>query len=254
MDGSIVAYIEPAAYASNAERTSACEPTGCGSCKLHGACMLAGAASDTVVVPLRIKRGEALYRAGDHFRSLYIVRSGFFKTVSLTEDGRDQVTGFHMGNEVIGMDGIEDECHSLTAIALEDSNVCSVPFSLLEMACLRQPALQHRLFRLMGKELVRSQELSVLIGSMRAEERVAAFLVDLSHRHAERGYSAAEFHLRMTREEIGSYLGLKLETVSRAFSRFQDMGLLTVSNKHISGLDLAGLADVTEESLRAQSA
>jgi len=246
VDGSIIAFA-PRMQGTASQDNVACPPSNCTCCKLREACVLEECHHESVATRLRVKRGEALFRAGDRFRLLYIVHSGFFKTSSLTEDGRDQVTGFHMGGEVIGMDGIEDDHHKLTAIALEDSNVCSIPFSALESTCSREPMLQHRLFKLMSKEIVRNQEIALLLGSMRAEERVAAFLLDLSRRLQERGYAGSEFHLRMTREEIGSYLGLKLETVSRTFSKFQEMGLFEVSNKHISGLDRAGLEATMEE-------
>jgi CRP/FNR family transcriptional regulator len=172
------------------------------------------------------------------------VRSGFFKTSVLLEDGRDQVTGFYMGGELIGMDGIGTEKHTCDAVALEDSEVCVIPFARLEDLSREVYALQHHFHKVMSREIVRDHGVMMLLGSMRAEERLAAFLVNLSQRFTARGYSPSEFYLRMTREEIGSYLGLKLETVSRVFSRFQDEGLVSVQQKHIRIIEIPRLKQV----------
>jgi len=189
----------------------------------------------------RIKRGHNLYRSGDPFEAIYAIRSGFFKTDVLLEDGRNQVTGFQMAGEMLGMDGISTEFHSCNSVALEDSEVCVVPFPQLEELSRQVQALQRHFHKVMSREIVRDHDVMMLLGTMRAEERLAAFLLNLSQRFTMRGYSAAEFHLRMTREEIGSYLGLKLETVSRAFSHFQDQGFINVQQKHIRILDIGGL-------------
>lgn len=189
----------------------------------------------------KIKRGQHLYRSGDSFEAIFAIRTGFFKTDVLLEDGRDHVTGFQMAGELLGMDGISTEAHSCNAIALEDSEVCLIPFAELEQLSSEVRTLQRHFHKVMSREIVRDHGVMMLLGSMRAEERLAAFLLNLSQRFAARGYSPAEFHLRMTREEIGSYLGLKLETVSRAFSHFQELGLITVQQKHIRINDLDGL-------------
>ena len=189
----------------------------------------------------KVKRGHHLYRAGDPFEAIYAIKMGFFKTDILLEDGRDQVTGFQMAGEILGMDGIGTETHACNAIALEDSEICVIPFAQLEHLSREIRALQHHFHKVMSREIVRDHGVMMLLGTMRAEERLAAFLLNLSQRFTARGYSPQEFHLRMTREEIGSYLGLKLETVSRAFSRFQDEGHISVHQKHIRILDSAGL-------------
>jgi len=163
------------------------------------------------------------------------------KTKLLLEDGREQVTGFHMAGELMGMDGIGTERHTCDAVALEDSEVCVIPFERLEGLSREMEALQHHFHKVMSREIVREHGVMMLLGSMRAEERLAAFLLNLSQRLSTRGYSPNEFNLRMTREEIGSYLGLKLETVSRVFSRFQEEGLIAVQQKNIRILDAAGL-------------
>ena len=220
--------------------------THCTNCNLRELCLPCGlAASDAdllgelVYTRKRVKRGDSLYRAGGAFDSLYAIRSGFFKSSVVLEDGRDQVTGFHMAGELLGMDGIGTESHASDVIALEDSEVCIIPYAHLE-----EPRLQRQLHKVMSRELVRDQGVMMLLGTMKAEERLAAFLLHLSTRFVARGFSPSEFHLRMTREEIGSYLGLSLETVSRLFSRFQDDDLITVQQKHICILDVPGLRSV----------
>ncbi len=189
----------------------------------------------------KIKRHTHLYRSGDGFEAIYAIRAGFFKTDVLLEDGRDQVTGFQMAGEILGLDGISTEHHSCNAVALEDSEVCVIPFAKLEELSRQVTALQHNFHKVMSREIVRDHGLMMLLGTMRAEERLAAFLLNMSQRFVARGYSQQEFHLRMTREEIGSYLGLKLETVSRAFSKFQDEGYISVQQKHIRIIDIPGM-------------
>jgi CRP/FNR family transcriptional regulator, anaerobic regulatory protein len=219
-------------------------PTHCGACNLREVCLPCGLAGPSdaklldslVYTRKRVKRGDTLYRAGHGFEALYAVRSGFLKSRVVLPDGRDQVTSFHMAGEILGTDGIGTDRHTADVIALEDSEVCVIPYAHLE-----QPQLQRQLHKVMSRELVRDQGVMMLLGTMRAEERLAAFLLNLSQRFTARGYSPSEFHLRMTRDEIGSYLGLSLETVSRLFSRFQDEGLITVQQKHICILDIPGL-------------
>lgn len=181
----------------------------------------------------RLKKGEYLFRAGEPFKSMFAVRTGFFKTIVTSQDGRDQVTGFFMSGELLGLDGICNNYHSCDAVALEDSEVCELPFVNLEQAGNLVPSLQTHFYKLMSQEIVRNQEIMLLLGNMRAEERLAAFLVNLSQRLNFRGFAANDFILRMSREEIGSYLGLKLETVSRTLSKFQQEGLIKVEHKHI---------------------
>lgn len=219
--------------------------TRCSTCNLRELCLPCGLKDgnelldDLVYTRKRVKRGETLFHAGAAFESLYAIRSGFFKSNVLLEDGRDQVTGFHMAGEVLGLDGIGTDSHTADVIALEDSEVCVIPYAHLE-----EPGLQRQLQKVMSRELVRDQGVMMLLGTMKAEERLAAFLLNLSTRFTARGYSASEFHLRMTRDEIGSYLGLSLETVSRLFSRFQEDGHITVQQKHICILDIPGLKGV----------
>ena len=220
----------------------------CSTCSLRELCLPVGLMPnefeqlDAVIrQSRRLKKGEYLFRAGEPFSSLYAIRTGFFKTTVASQDGRDQVTGFFMSGELIGMDGICSHVHSCDAVALEDSEVCELPFAHMENLGQRIPSLQTHFFRLMSREIVRDQGVMLLLGNMRAEERLAAFLLNLSNRLYSRGFAANDFILRMSREEIGSYLGLKLETVSRNLSRFQQEGWVKVEHKHIQILQPAVL-------------
>nr|WP_107918949.1 fumarate/nitrate reduction transcriptional regulator Fnr [Neisseria elongata] len=212
----------------------------CSTCSLRELCLPVGLQPDefeqldTVIKQShRLKKGEFLFRSGESFHSLYAIRTGFFKTTVASQDGRDQVTGFFMSGELIGMDGICTHSHSCDAVALEDSEVCELPFGHMEALSKEIPSIQTHFFRLMSREIVRDQGVMLLLGNMRAEERIAAFLLNLSQRLHHRGFAANDFILRMSREEIGSYLGLKLETVSRTLSRFHQEGLIVVEHKHI---------------------
>lgn len=193
----------------------------------------------------RVERGTTLYRGGSPFRALYAVRQGSFKTSLSGEDiGSEQITGFQLPGELLGLDGVAFDVHGVDAIALEDSEVCVLPYADLERIARSFPPLQHQLHKVMSREIVRERDVMMMLGSMRAEERVAAFLIGLSERHQRLGYSATAFVLRMTREDIGSYLGLKLETVSRALSRLGEQGLIRARGKQIDIVDLQGLRDV----------
>lgn len=187
----------------------------------------------------RLKKGNALYRAGAPFTALYAIRLGSCKTTILAEDGREQIAGYHMLGDIIGLDGTDR--HGCQAVALEDTEVCVLPFNRLEELGRTIAPLQHNLHQFLSREIGRNQNSMLLLGSMRAEERLAVFLLNLSERYRRRGYSSSEFVLRMTREEIGSYLGLKLETVSRLFSRFQKEGLIQVQGRGLKLLDLPAL-------------
>jgi CRP/FNR family transcriptional regulator len=212
----------------------------CSNCNLRELCMPIGLkemelqrVDDLVSQRRSIKRGATLFHNGEPFTSLYAVRTGFFKTSLTTEDGRDQVTGFQMAGEIIGLDGIVNEHHTCDAIALEDAEVCVMPFDRIEEISREVGALQKHVHRIMSREIVREHGVMLLLGTMRAEERLAAFLLNLVQRLQARGFSRTELILRMTREEIGSYLGMKLETVSRTFSRFADEGIIEVKQRHI---------------------
>ena len=181
----------------------------------------------------RVERGQALFRDGDKFESLYAIRSGFFKTNLITKDGREQITGFQMAGEMMGLDGIVNDHFTCNAFALENSEVCLLPYHNMEELAREVPSLQHHVHKVMSREIVRENGVMLLLGSMKANERLAAFLLNLIGRLQVRGYSHSAMILRMTREEIGSYLGLKLETVSRTFSKFVDDGILEVQQRTI---------------------
>ena len=220
----------------------------CSNCNLRELCMPVGLSAeeltrvDELVATRRsIKRGASLFHNGEKFTSLYAIRTGFFKTSVTTEDGRDQVTGFQMAGAIIGLDGIVNDQHTCDAIALEDAEVCVMPFDRIEEISREVNALQHHVHKIMSREIVRDHGVMLLLGSMRAEERLAAFLLNLVQRLQARGFSKSELVLRMTREEIGSYLGMKLETVSRTFSKFSDDGLVEVKQRHIHIRDAEAL-------------
>jgi CRP/FNR family transcriptional regulator len=191
-----------------------------------------------------VKRGETLYRAGEAFASIYAVRTGCFKTVLVHRDGNEQVTGFHIMGEPLGLDGVCSDEHNCDAVAVEDSSVCVVPFGLLENLCHDMKAMQHHIHRMMSGEIVRESGLMMLLGTMTAEQRVATFLMNLATRMKARGYSSVEFNLRMTREEIGNYLGIKLETVSRILSKLQKDGVVGTNGKQICIIDNERLAEI----------
>ncbi|MFZ4651138.1 MAG: fumarate/nitrate reduction transcriptional regulator Fnr [Rubrivivax sp.] len=229
--------------------------THCSGCNLRELCLPVGLSNeqvdrlDALVASRRtIERGQALFHAGDTFLSLFAVRTGFFKTTVVAEDGRDQVTGFQMAGELLGLDGIGTERHACDAVALEDSTVCVIPYGQLEGLSQEITDLQRVFHKIMSREIVREHGVMLLLGSMRAEERLAAFLLNLTQRLHARGFSRSALVLRMSREEIGSYLGLKLETVSRTFSRFQADGILEVKQRDIRILDQDGLRTLVNRS------
>lgn len=232
----------------------------CSNCNLRELCMPLGLnpqqmqrLEDIVATRRKIKRGSTLFRNGETFTSLYAIRTGFFKTCVATEDGRDQVTGFQMAGEIIGLDGIVSDHHTCDAIALEDAEVCVMPFDRLEDLSREITALQSHVHKVMSREIVREHGVMLLLGSMRAEERLAAFILNLVQRLHTRGFSSSELVLRMTREEIGSYLGLKLETVSRTFSKFVEEGIVEVKQRHVRILDTEALQRLVNSQHQANS-
>ncbi len=223
----------------------------CAACPVRRACLLAYAPDEPFQghqplahVRRRVRRGDSLFRSGDPFSALYAIRNGFFKTTMVYADGREQVGGFYMAGEMLGLNAIGPQVHINTATALEDGEVCVASFPVLEQALLDSPLMQRRFHKIMAEEIVREQTTMMLLGSFDAEGRLAAFLLNLARRYALLGYSPTEFHLRMTREELGSYLGLTLETVSRTFSKLNECGLLDVSLRRVRILDAEGLKRV----------
>ncbi len=222
--------------------------TACENCSLHELCLpLELAHEDMEALDNIIKRrkplhrGDFLFQQGDPFRAIYAVRAGSIKTYTHTDDGREQVTGFHLPSEIVGLDAITSHQHPCSARALETSSVCEIPFDKLEDLGSRIPGLQRQLLRIMSREILEDQDMMIWLGKKSAEERLAALLLRFSRRFEDRHFSPVDFNLSMSRTDMANYLGLAVETVSRLFSRFQSEGLVTVDRKHVRIHDLAGL-------------
>lgn len=216
----------------------------CGDCRMNALCLPMALQADEIDRLDKIiergrplQRGEYVYHAGEPFRSIYAVRSGAIKGFTVNNEGVEQVTGFYLPGEVFGMDGIGHPNHINAAIALETSAVCEIPFSRMEELSSQIASLQRHFFSLMSREITNDQQLITLLSKNSAEERIATLLTSISARNARRKLSSTRFRLPMSRADIGNYLGLTVETVSRVFSRFQKMGLLTVDKKEIEILD-----------------
>ena len=224
----------------------------CTNCRLSSICLPLALetaeidALDNIVQRSKpLQKGQHLYRESDDFQSVFAVRSGTLKAYRTTDDGREQVTGFYFPGEILGMDGIGNNRHASSAKALETAAVCEIPFASLETLSASMPHLQRHFFQLMSREIVEDQELITLLSKNSADERVAALLVSISMRNARRKLSATRFRLSMSRIDIGNYLGLTVETVSRVFSRMQKLGMLRVDNKEIEILDRDALVTMT---------
>ncbi len=234
----------------------------CKECSLHQLCLPSSIDGsdleklDRIIERKRpLKRNEHLFQVGGTFSSIYVVRSGSLKTYSPTVDGQEQVTGFHLPGELLGLDAIGKGQHPCAAKALETTSVCEVPFENLEHLTQELPTLQHQLLRLMSKEIFDDQELMLLLGKKTAEARLSAFLLSISLRFKQRGFSSTEFYLSMSRNDIANYLGLAVETVSRMFTRFQEDGIINAERKHIlinnreAMQRIAGMNDCCEETV-----
>jgi len=219
----------------------------CAGCNLRDLCVPTGLGDsdmqrlDRIIVRRRVAKGDILFRMGAAFTNLYAIRLGHFKTYQLSVDGVEQITGFQMAGELLGMDGISADHHNCYAIALEDSEVCEIAFDRLEELFAIIPTLLRHFHRTMSQEITRDQNIMLLLGNMQAEQRFAAFLVNLSTRYKVRGYSSINFQLRMSREDIGNYLGLTIESVSRLLSKFKKMEWINVDKREIEICDLPTL-------------
>ena len=218
----------------------AAHPCACRNCRLLPLCEPGHAKVSTIEKlsaiirhRLPLSRGGAVFREGDPFRSVYIVSSGAMKTFTCSCDGDEQIMGFYLAGELVGMDGVHTGSHGCSAVALDRSSVCEIPFEKFETLAQRIPGLLHQMLCMMSKEILRDEETMLLLGKKTADERLASLLLSLARRFQERGYSAHEFHLPMSRDDIANYLGLAHETVSRLFSRIQRQGLLAVRGKHL---------------------
>ncbi len=232
--------------------TLALDSTRCSTCMLNTICLPLGMSQseiqkmDALVNErFRLPKGGTLYREGDQADAIYGIRSGSFKTQIEDARGQVQITGFLLPGEMLGMDGLMHEEQVSHAIALEDSEVCIIRLAAMDQLATQLPSLQRQLRRLMSKEIGRSHQMLLSIGGLRSEQRLAVFLLNLSQRLQHLGYSPHEFILRMSREEIGNYLGLTLETVSRLFSRFAREGLIRVQQREVQILDHPALQELS---------
>lgn len=228
--------------------------TSCADCSMHELCLPAVVSEqdldrleNILSKRVRIPKGDPLYRSGDVFTSLYAVRLGHFKTVYAESPAIKQIIGFQMSGEILGMEGIGQSRHKCSTIALEDSEVCEIPYTRLESLLSEMPTLQSHFHRVMSREIDREHRVMLLLGSMSADQRVAAFLLNLSRRYEARGFSANHFVLRMTREDIGNYLGLTIESVSRVFSRFKKNDWIEGSPRDVKLMDRRALEELCSE-------
>ena len=228
----------------------------CGNCSLHELCLPFGLNETDIGMLEKIiknnwplKRGEHLFHQGDPFHSLYVIRSGAVKVYSISEDGSEQISGFLFPGDLTGMDAISADQHHSCAKALETTCYCQIPFVQLEELAGKLPSLRHQLLRLMSKEIVSEEDLLMQLGKKTADERLASMLLCFSSQFQERGLSATEFNLSMSRNDIGNYLGLAVETVSRIFTRFHEKGLINVEGKYIQINDIQALEDIIDSSL-----
>ena len=225
----------------------------CGTCSLAALCLPHGVAQadleklDAMVRRAKpVAKGGALFRAGEPLKSLYLVRSGSMKVLLQAESGDEQIVGFFLPGELMGLDAMATRQHTCTAKALELSSICILPYDEFSEICSHVPALHESLLRLIGLEMNAEQELLLSINQRQALGRVAAFLLALSHRFQRLHYSPKEFRLTMSRYELGNYLGLTIETVSRAVSRLQQDGLIKVDRRSIRILNPGGLLEICQ--------
>lgn len=222
--------------------------SGCAQCSLQQLCLPAGiAASDLEQLDEIVRRrrpmakGERLFRLGDALSSVYVARDGAFKTISINEAGDEQVIGFHLPGELVGLDALGTGAHRCEAIALTEANVCDVPFAELANVASQLPSLQQQLMRVIGQSVGRDHDHMEMLVRRQANERIALFLHGLGERLTHVGQSGTKFKLPMSREDIASFLGLALETVSRGFTRLQEDGIISVFGRQVEILAVEDL-------------
>lgn len=237
---------------SRAADNEACSPVTCKDCGIYGLCREVNGPDadlrllDTIVRNRRmLKRGELLYRIGEPLRAVYAIRCGSVKSYVLTNDGRVQITGFHITGELLGLGAIAANHYASEARVLESTMVCEVPIEVLEAYSEEIPSIRQQMIRIMSQEILDNQELMLLLGKKNSEERLATFLLSFSRRFEKRSYSPTNFNLSMSRSDIGNYLGMAEETVCRVFTRFQDDGLLTTERRQVQLLDLDRLKSIS---------
>lgn len=226
----------------------------CKNCSLHQLCLPLGISEgdldrlEQIISRKRpVRRGAHLYQQGDRFRAIFAVRTGSVKLYSIGDDGTEQVNGFYLPGELVGLDGVSDDAYPSAAQALETTSVCEIPFQRLDELIGDLPSLRHQVLRIMGREIRDEQNLLMLLGKKDAEAKLAAFLLSLSNRFKERGFSPSEFRLSMTRGDVGNYLGLAVETISRILGRLHESGVLSADGKLIKVHDLAALRRLAGE-------
>ena len=234
-----------------ADNNEVCSPVTCRDCGIYGLCREVNGPSgdlrllETIVRNRKMfKRGDLLYRAGDPLRAIHAIRCGSIKTYVLTNDGRVQITGFHVTGELLGLGAIAANHYASEARALESTMVCEVPIQVLEAYSEEIPSIRQQMLKILSQEILDNQELMLLLGKKNAEERLATFLLSLSRRFEKRSYSPIKFNLSMSRSDIGNYLGMAEETVCRIFTRFQDESLLTTERRQVQLYDLDRLKSI----------
>lgn len=227
----------------------------CKECSLAALCLPVGLSNDDVNRLASIiqtnhvyHRGDLLFRHGESFSRLFVVKSGSVKTFTEHPETGEQILGFHLPGEIVGLDGIADDQHLSSATALETTACCEMPFAQLESLTAHIPSLQHQVYRLLSREIGQETQMLAVLGRFNAEQRLAAFLLSVSMRFKQRGLSATEFQLSMSRSEIGNYLGLAVETISRLFRKFQEQRLVETDRKHVKILDYDGLSRIVDDS------
>ncbi len=233
------------------ENNEVCSPVTCRDCGIYGLCREVNGPSgdlrllETIVRSRKMfKRGDLLYRAGDPLRAIHAIRCGSIKTYVLTNDGRMQITGFHVTGELLGLGAIAANHYASEARALESTMVCEVPIEVLEAYSEEIPSIRQQMLKILSREILDNQALMLLLGKKNAEERLATFLLSLSRRFEKRGYSPTKFNLSMSRSDIGNYLGMAEETVCRIFTRFQEERLLTTARRQVQLHDLDRLKSI----------
>jgi CRP/FNR family transcriptional regulator len=199
---------------------------------------------DIPVSPRVMHRGEHLFRAGERFDAVFLVRSGAVKTFMISETGEEQVIGFHMPGDLIGFDGIDSGVYECSGAALDTSSVCALPYERLSRLCARSRTVMSRLMRGMSRKTLRDENMLLVLGRKSAEQRMASFLLDQATHRRQQGFCGTEINLSMSRADIGSYLALAVETVSRVLTRLQDGGVITVNRNQIQIRDAQGLAEI----------
>ncbi len=213
----------------------------CSSCRMRNMCITGGIddksleSVDSIITDrLKIKKGDFLYCEDEEFSNIYALKLGHFKTFKITTDGNEQITNFALAGEMLGFDAFANQRYGSYAQAIEDSELCVIPSKSLENLFLNNPKVLKQFNKLLSSEIRKDSSMMILLGSMTADQKFAYFLLDLSSRYAQRGLSSTNFHFRMSREDIGNYLGLTIESISRVINRFKQNGLIEVQNKEIS--------------------